>query len=112
LKRLQQIESVGSSNTLSDNAVRYYEGLKWDLDQMQQVLTPRVVTTATNQQLVDRMVEFDDARRALHHAIIAHQQAITGGGFVKLVALIESASRLYSEVYGLSAVSNAGRVAQ
>lgn len=86
----------------SDVAIRYYEEMGWDLDQIQNVLTPRVIDIATNQRLIDTLVEFGDTRRALHHAIIAHRQAVTQGVFEHIVALIEGAARLYEVIWIIS----------
>jgi hypothetical protein len=90
--------SVEQGKSTSDTAVEYYEALRWDLDQIQAVLTPRLLESPTKQDLIDRLVDFDNARRELHHAIIAHRQAVTQSVIPKLITLIESAKRLYAEV--------------
>lgn len=89
--------------SISDYAVDFYEDVKWDLDQIQAVLTPRVMLgpTADAQALVDALVEFDNARRNLHHSIIGHKLVLTGGVFEKACLLMESAERVYRAVYEL-----------
>jgi hypothetical protein len=66
----------------SDVSVRFYQALRWGLDQIRDVITPRIMQYSTDQVLIDRLVEFNDASRNLNHAIIAHKEVRTHGGEV------------------------------
>ncbi len=66
----------------SDVSVRFYQALRWDLDQIRDVITPRIMQYPTDQALIDRLVEFDDASRNLKHAIIMHKEVLTHSGEV------------------------------
>jgi len=83
----------------SDIAIDYYDAVKWDLDQIQNVLTPRLMQGPADQALIDLLVEFDDSHRELRHSIIAHKQACTQDVFPKVISLVESAGRLYQAIY-------------
>ena len=63
LKRLPN--SVSREESTSDVSVRFYQALRWDLDQIRDVITPRIMQYATDQVLIDRLVEFNDASRKL-----------------------------------------------
>ena len=69
--------------------------VKWDLDQIRDVLTPRVVQSSNDQQIIDALVEFDDARRKLHNAIIVHKRIVTHSVFPDTIALLEQVQSLY-----------------
>jgi hypothetical protein len=99
LDAIRQLPSaITREKSTSDIALDYYESVQWDLDQIQSVLIPRVMQSPVEQALIDRLVEFDSARRELHHAIIAHAQAVTHSVFPHVVTLIEAARRLYQEI--------------
>ena len=80
LKRLPN--SVSREESTSDVSVRFYQTLRWDLDQIRDVITPRIMQYPTDQALIDRLVEFDDASRNLKHAIIVHKEVLTHSGEV------------------------------
>jgi hypothetical protein len=83
----------------SDIAIEYYEAVRWDLDQIQNVLTPRLIQSPVDQEFKDLLIEFDSVRRDLHHAIIAHQEVVIGGAFAQVISLIKSARSLYQAIY-------------
>jgi hypothetical protein len=80
LKRLPN--SVSREESTSDVSVRFYQALRWDLDQIRDVITPRIMQYSTDQVLIDRLVEFNDASRKLNHAIIVHKEVLTHSGEV------------------------------
>jgi hypothetical protein len=59
LKRLPN--SVSREESTSDVSVRFYQALRWVLDQIRDVITPQIMQYSTDQALIDRLVEFDDA---------------------------------------------------
>jgi hypothetical protein len=99
LAELQQVPSaISAQKSSSDVAIEYYDAVKWDLDQIQGVLTPRLLQGPTDQRLLESLVAFDNARRELHHSIIGHQQAVTHAVFARLVPMIVSARYLYASI--------------
>lgn len=90
--------SMGKEKSASDVAAVFYDGATWDLDQVQMVLTPRVVQSSRNQVLIDTLVEFDAARRSLHNGIIAHKLVVTQSVMRDVVRLMEVSGRLYGVV--------------
>jgi len=93
-------DTVGSEKSTSDLAVEWYEEVKWDLDQIQHLLTPRVVQSSNDQQVIDSLIEFDNARRSLHNAIILHQRVVTHGVFPYVIELLERVQLLYGVLCG------------
>lgn len=91
-------ESLHHTQSLSDMATEFYEMEKWDLDQIQTVLTPRLLQSATDQRLVDALMEFDHAHRALYSAIIGHKLAVTQSAYGYVPDLIVAAGNLYREM--------------
>jgi hypothetical protein len=96
ISQLRKLPSaVSAEKSTSDLSVEFYDVIKWDLDQIRDVLTPRVVQSSSDQQIIDALIEFDDARRKLHNAIIVHKQIVTHGVFPDTIALLEQARSLY-----------------
>jgi len=91
---LRAVPNPGN-NDLSDAAIAYYEGGRWDLDQLCDSLLPRVIEYSDEQDLIDALIEFDSVRRALHTSIIAHKLVVTGGVFVHLAELVDASSNVY-----------------
>ena len=79
----------------SDVTVELYESAKWDLDQIQLVLTPRVIQSYAEQDLIDVLIEFDQARRELHNGVIGHKLVSTQSAFPALISLVEVSGKLY-----------------
>ena len=97
--QLRQLQSaVSRERSTSDLAVEFYEAIKWDLDQIQGVLTPRVVQSPADQQIINALVEFDNARRKLHNAIIAHKRVVTHSVFPAVIGLLEQTQALYGAI--------------
>lgn len=93
-----QTNSQSKTRSLSDMTVEYYEMVKWDLEQIQTVLTPRLLESATDQELIDALMEFDHAHRALYSAILGHKLIVTQSAYAYIPDLFAAASRLYKEM--------------
>lgn len=91
-------ESNSQTQSLSDMAVEFYEMERWDLGQIQTVLTPRLLEGATDQKLIDALMEFDHAQRALYSAILGHKLAMTQSAYHYIPDLIAAAGHLYREM--------------
>ncbi len=95
--QLRQLPSaVSAEKSTSDLAVEFYEAIKWDLDQIRDVLTPRVVQSSKDQKIINSLIEFDSARRRLHNAIIVHKRVVTHSVFPDVVELLKQAQSVYS----------------
>ena len=93
-----QTDSKSKTRSLSDMTVEYYEMVKWDLEQIQAVLTPRLLESATDQKLIDALMEFDHAHRALYSAILGHKLVVTQSAYSRIPDLFAAAGRLYKEM--------------
>jgi hypothetical protein len=100
---ISQLRSLSSSETpeksTSDISVEFYEEVKWDFDQIRDVLTPRVVQSSDDQQLIDALMRLDQTRRNLHNAIIMHKRAVTHSVFPHIIAVIEQVRLTYGLLY-------------
>jgi hypothetical protein len=83
-------------NKLSDIAVEFYQEVQWNLDQVSNVLLPRVVQSTQEQEVIDSITEFDRARLKLHTAAFVHKRIVIGGIFPDMVNLIKRAHELYN----------------
>ncbi len=91
-------DSISPDKSSSDAAIEFYEAVTWDLDQIQNVLTPRLTLSTSDQSLIDTAVRFDHVRRGLHNAIIGHRLVVTQSVFPRLVDLLSAASELYRAI--------------
>ena len=93
---LRELKDSGSkTKSLSDQAVDFYETVKWDLDQIQMVLTPRLLGTVRDQKLVDALIDFDHAHRTLYSAILGHKLVVTQSAYSHIPDLIAAAGQVY-----------------
>ena len=91
-------DSQSRTKWLSDMAVAFYEMVRWDLGHIQTVLTLHLLESATDQKLIDALMEFDHAHRTLYSAILGHKLVITQSAFYHLPNLIAAAGHLYREM--------------
>jgi hypothetical protein len=97
VSQLRQLpEAVNKNQSMSDLAVEFYEAIRWDLDQIRDVLTPRVVQSSNDQAVIDALVEFDNARRRLHNAVAVHTRIVTHGILPDVINLLEESQALYA----------------
>lgn len=96
---LEQLRSlpnnISKEKSTSDVAIEFYQAVTWDLDQIQSVLTPRVIQSSTDQALIDALIEFDNVRRKLHNSIIGHKLVITHSVFPNVLSMVEASKHLY-----------------
>jgi hypothetical protein len=85
----------GTDNTLSDIAVEFYHDIQWNLDQISNVLLPRVVQSTNEPEVVDSLIEFDRAKLTLHNAAYVQKRLAIGGIFPEMIKLVRSAQALY-----------------
>jgi hypothetical protein len=95
--KLQSLPGANSSdNTFSDIAVNFYQDIRWDLDQLCDVLLPRVIQGISDQKVINALVGFDRARQNLRNAVVVHQQISIGGIFNDVIVLLKQAQFVYS----------------
>jgi hypothetical protein len=92
---LRKIQDYKGEKTPSDITVEFYEFVKWDLDQIQLVLTPRVIQSQAEQELIDVLIEFDQARRDLHNGVTVDKLISTQAAFPPLISLVEMSGKVY-----------------
>ena len=94
---LQNLPGANSSdNTLSDIAVELYKNIQWDLDQLTNVILPRVIQATNDQEVIDALVGFDRAKQSLHNAVIVQKKISIGGIFQEVIVLVKQAQVAYS----------------
>ncbi len=90
--------AVSAERSTSDLAVEFYDAVRWDLDQVQYVLTPRVVQSSADQRIINTLVEFDNARRQLHNAVIVHKRVVTHSVFPTVLEFLEQVQAVYAAI--------------
>jgi hypothetical protein len=99
LREYKQPLAEAKIKSPSDIAVDYYEAVKWDLEQIRNVLTPRVLGGPKDRRLVDLLIQLDQAYRELQHAIVAHKQVCTQSVFPDhIIPLIEATRDCYDAI--------------
>jgi hypothetical protein len=88
-------ESPSFDKSLSDYVFELYDNTKWDLDQIQTVLTPWIIQSEADQELIDAMMVFDRARRQLHNAIIGDKLMSKGAAYPTPIEFIDVVADLY-----------------
>jgi len=78
--------------TYDDSEVRY------NLDSIRNVWTPRVMKSCNNQNLIDNLIEFDNARSKLHYSKFAHEEMRVGNPVGNMANLLEKAGEVYDEL--------------
>lgn len=87
-----------NERNLSDITGNLYENIKWDLDQIQDVLTPRVVQSSSDQEFINLLIEFDNSRQLLHSSVVAHLKMNTNDSFFKLLETLDLCRSLYAKL--------------
>lgn len=95
VNNLQKMKNAKESQDAENGATRFFEAARWDLNQIQSVLTPRVLQFSGDQELVDLLIEFDDAYRQLHNAISFRLPEDDGAVFAGVYLLIRVSVKLY-----------------
>jgi hypothetical protein len=72
-----------------------YDDVKWDLGQVRDVLTPRVMLTAEDESLVGRLVTLEDAERVWVNYLIGDHQSAIGGTLRGVIAVVAASRDLY-----------------
>jgi hypothetical protein len=87
----------------SDIVVKNYKDYLWELNQIQLVLTPLVITSSSDQKLIDALIEFDEAHREFCIGIRAHKAVCTQEAWNPgMVELVRSSGRLYGVILNSS----------
>lgn len=89
-------KSPSVDRSLSDYVFDLYDSVKWDLDQIQTVLTPWIIQSEADPEIIDAMMIFDKARRQLHNAIISDKLISTGAAYPTLIEFIDAGADLYN----------------
>jgi len=74
--------------------MKFYEYVKFNLDHIQMVLTPRMIQGRGEQELVDALVEFESAGNKLRDEVFLNYTC-----FPQVVSLIEKARIVYETIY-------------
>lgn len=100
LNQLKSIKDSGDpEKSTSDISIEFYNAVKWDIDQIQSILTPRVIQSSGEQPLIDALIAFDDAHRELRNSIIAHKLVSTHSVFPNIILLVKRSGQLYKALF-------------
>jgi hypothetical protein len=94
--------AMSPTESTSDRTVTFYDQSQWDLDQIQTVLLPRLIQSQVDedsQEVIDALIEFDQARRDLHNSVITDKLISIQSAFPALISLIETAGKLYKTIF-------------
>ncbi len=95
--KLQNLPGAESGdNILSDIAVDLYQYIQWDLDQLTDILLPRVIQATNDQEVIDALVGFDRAKQRLHNAVVGQEEIAIGGIYKDVIVLVKHAQIVYS----------------
>jgi hypothetical protein len=72
-----------------------YDDVKWDLGQIRDVLTPRVIQVASDEQLVRELVQLENAERTWVNLLISDAQSASGGTLRGTIATLDAAASVY-----------------
>jgi len=78
-----------------EQIVQYFSAIKWDINQIQHDLIPRVIQSSDNQNLIDTLVEFDDIVQDLQNTIILHKRFAKQEALPDVVPLLETINEIY-----------------
>jgi len=82
----------------SDVVVEFYKRFLWDLKQIQLVLTPLVITSSSDQKLIDALIEFDKAHREFCVGIRSHVLSGSQEAWPAMVRLVRCSGTLYGAI--------------
>ena len=74
--------------------MKFYEHVKFNLDHIQMILTPRMIQGHGEQELVDALVDFESAGNKLRDEVFLNYTC-----FPQVVSLIEKARTVYETIY-------------
>jgi hypothetical protein len=99
LEWVDEENPMADRKTIADIATDYYEGIEWEIDQIIDVLTPRVINSSNDQKIINAITELDKSGRNLHNAIRMHKRKPTHYVLPYVIALLQNAQKLYSALY-------------
>jgi len=82
-----------------DVAVEVYDEVRWILDEIRNILTPRVIQNEDDMEVINILVEFDKAGSQLHNAVVMHGKTKSGDVFGELVRMLRQAIKVYEMIY-------------
>jgi hypothetical protein len=91
-----QLEFFGGDKPTFSEA--FYDAVKWDLDHIRDVLTPRVIQSSNDQHVIDALVEFDQASSEVHNVVVKQKKVSREDVYPSIVKFLERVQALYSVV--------------
>jgi len=76
----------------------FYDAVKWDLDRIRDVLTPRVIQSSNDLHVIDALVEFDQASSEVHNVMVKQKKVSRKDVYPSVVKFLERVHALYSVV--------------
>lgn len=81
-------------------AIQYYDDpeVRYNLDSIRDVWLPRIIQSCNNQDLIDRLIEFDKARADLHYSKLVYEDMMSTKVSSDMGNLMDKAGDLYEEL--------------
>ena len=81
-------------------SMQYYESIKWNIEQMQMVVIPRVLQFSVDEEVVESLIGFDDACRRLMKSAVGQGESADYKMYVNMINMVEAAAEVYNITYG------------
>lgn len=99
IEELKKISIKLNDKTITELTMNLYEAIKWDLDQIQDILIPRIVQSSDDQEFINILIELDSSREELYASVISRNNVATNEGFMNAIKLLESCHLIYSKLF-------------
>ncbi len=99
ISELSRLPNAQTYSGFSEQTVEFYEEVRWDLDQICEVLYPRVLDSASSEHVVEALAEFAKSRQNLRNAVYVEKRIAIGGIFPTVLQLLEKARVVYNALY-------------
>ena len=94
--QIKILQQQGKLN--NERAAEYFSSIKWYINQIQHDLMPRVIQSSDNQELIDVLIDFDDAAQELQSKIIAYKRFTKQEALPDIIPLLESINEIYKYI--------------
>lgn len=89
---------ISDLENTSDLAIVYYGKIEWNLNQIRDVLTPRVIQSSKDQQIINALITLDNARTNLQFAKETYHQTKVGNVINEVVELLTALKELLEKL--------------
>lgn len=99
IDEIRQISIKLDTKSATDFPYNLYEVIEWDLDQIQDILIPRVVQSSDDQEFINMLIELDSSRESLYTSVISRNKVTANEGLNNVIKLLELCRGIYSKLF-------------